>query len=63
LLDWRIIESSWKEFYNNGGEKIIVFNKTKQPECIKKEYIENMDKYGIPLKLEFREDNTYYLLN
>jgi hypothetical protein len=63
LLDWRIIESSWKEFYSNGGKKIVVINKARQSECLKKEYIDNMDKYGIPIKLEFSEEKDNPMLN
>ena len=53
-LNWKIIEHSWKAFYENGGKKIIVLNKTIPPGYILKEYKDAMKEYGIPLELEFR---------
>lgn len=54
-LDWKIIESSWQSFYNNGGKKIIVVNKHREPNNIETEYINIIIKNGIPIELEYRE--------
>ncbi len=63
FLDWKIIESSWKDFYNNGGRKIIIINKYRQSYNIEQEYTRIIKKYGIPLKLEFKEETEKSLLN
>lgn len=54
-LNWKIIESTWKTFYENGGEKIVVLNKKKLPKYIHEEYTAAIKYYGIPLKIEFLE--------
>lgn len=54
-LNWKIIESSWKVFYDNGGEKIVILNKKGLSSSLVDEYKCVIKKYGIPIELEFKE--------
>jgi hypothetical protein len=54
-LNWRIIERTWKTFYENGGERIVIMNKKKLPQYVHDEYAAAIKKYDIPLKIEFFE--------
>lgn len=53
-LDWKIIEASWESFCGNGGKKIVVIHQTNLPDYMKKAYTEAIEKYGIPIELEFK---------
>jgi len=54
-LNWKIIEHTWKSFFENGGEKIIILNKSDFPISFQKEYKAVLKEYGIPLKIDFRK--------
>lgn len=54
-LNWKIIEHTWKSFYENGGEKIIILNRNDFPKYIQEEYKAVLKQYGIPLKIDFRK--------
>jgi hypothetical protein len=59
-LNWKIIESCWLAFCENGGKKIVVINKSRPPHYLEEEYTNAIKEYGIPIELEFRgegEDN------
>lgn len=53
-LDWKIIEASWKSFCSNGGEKIVVIHQSELPVYMQKIYTNALEKYGIPIELEFK---------
>lgn len=53
-LNWKIIEHTWKSFYENGGKKIVIQNKKKLPRYIREEYEAAIKDYGIPLKIDFK---------
>jgi hypothetical protein len=53
-LNWKIIESSWKIFHDNGGEKIVILNNMKLPGYLIEEYRHSIKEYGIPIELEFK---------
>jgi len=53
-LDWKIIEASWESFCANGGKKIVVYHQKDLPIYMQLTYINAIEKYGIPIDLEFR---------
>ena len=56
-LDWKIIEASWESFCGNGGEKIIVIHQTGLPIYLQRTYTKALEKYGIPIELEFKSSH------
>lgn len=53
-LDWKIIEASWETICRNGGKRIIVIHQSNLPAYVKKTYSDVLEKYGIPIELEFK---------
>ena len=53
-LDWKIIERSWESFCQNGGKKIVVVHQTRLPVYVQWTYTNAIEKYGIPIELEFK---------
>jgi hypothetical protein len=52
-LNWKIIETSWKEIHQNGGRKITIDYEDDVPNYIESTYSEAIKKYGLPIELEF----------
>ena len=56
-LYWKIIESSWESFCRQGGKRIVVIHQSNLPNYVQKTYTNAIEKYGIPIKLEFKKSN------
>ncbi len=53
-LYWKIIESSWESFCRKGGKRIVVIHQSNIPNYVQNTYTNAIEKYGIPIELEFR---------
>lgn len=50
-LNWKIIENTWKAFFENGGKKVRVITGKRTPKYLLKEYLHSIKEYGIPLDI------------
>jgi hypothetical protein len=58
-LDWKIIEASSESLCRKGGKRIVVIHQSNLPTYVQKTYSSTLEKYGIPIELEFRNSSTF----